>query len=394
MKINITAYTKEDTTLSNEGKEQLKTFSGKQAGICYMSKQYFDSYVSDDTKASKRFPTVAGTGHHSIADHARITILLEDAPKIIAMILNSLGDYTTSEKSGRYTIMTGNSKKEQTLYTKWIPIFEKRIRELNPTIDNKTCNKLAMENARYLLSVFTPTTFGYTTSIRQYNYIIDWCERFISLDLKDNYYHIKLTEAISELRDKLIGANLYIDELRDFKGRNFSFLANENENPTILCEDAYKDSYLINYEASFAYLAQAQRHRTIDYFMDFDGNATNFYVPPMLIGTQYENEWKEDIGTVAETVPQGTLIHITETGLLTNFLLKCDERLCSRAQLEIMRKTIDILKEFQNRNELSNSMKNYLKKYIDGDKIFMKCSRVKCKEVCQLGPIKSQTKLF
>ena len=161
MKINITAYTKEDTTLSNEGKEQLKTFSGKQAGICYMSKQYFDSYVSDDTKASKRFPTVAGTGHHSIADHARITILLEDAPKIIAMILNSLGDYTTSEKSGRYTIMTGNSKKEQTLYTKWIPIFEKRIRELNPTIDNKTCNKLAMENARYLLSVFTPTTFGY-----------------------------------------------------------------------------------------------------------------------------------------------------------------------------------------------------------------------------------------
>lgn len=394
MKLNILGYTQENDVLSDEGKEGLKTLSGKEAGICYMSKPFFGSYVSDDVKANKRFTTVADTGHHSISDHATVNVLFEDAPKIIAMILNSLGDYATSEKSGRYTVMTGNSEEEQRLYDKWITIFEERIKELNPMVDDKTCKKLSMENARYLLSVFTPTTFGYSTSIRQFNYIIDWCDNFIELNLSSNYYQTKLTEAIKELKQALLDANLYVGELRDIKHRNFEFLGFEFNNPVCYCEDSYKESYLINYKASFAYLAQAQRHRTLDYVMNFDGNPADFYIPPMLEGTKFEQEWINDISSLSEFVPQGTLIDITETGLITKFLLKCDERLCSRAQLEITRKTIEILKAFEEKDELSDSMKEYLHKYIKDGKIFMKCSRIKCREVCPIGPIKAQTKLY
>ena len=78
--------------------EDLKRFSGAEAGICYMSKPYFDSYVSDSVKAAKRFVTVSGTGHHSIAGHAQVAVLFEDMPKILAMYLNNLNDYETSEK--------------------------------------------------------------------------------------------------------------------------------------------------------------------------------------------------------------------------------------------------------------------------------------------------------
>ena len=46
--------------------------------------------------------------------------LFKNLPKIIAMLLNSLGMYATSEKSARYTIMKPETELEETLYNKWI----------------------------------------------------------------------------------------------------------------------------------------------------------------------------------------------------------------------------------------------------------------------------------
>ena len=119
------------------------------------------------------------SGHHSVFGHPTYNLILEGIPKILAMILNNEKIYNTSEKSARYTKMEP-SEQEKVLYEKWIEIYKKQISENSPQIDEKRVEKLAQENARYLISVFTPaTTMGYTVSFGQLNYILHWFEDYI-----------------------------------------------------------------------------------------------------------------------------------------------------------------------------------------------------------------------
>ena len=118
MKATVIGLTKEVNSMLKIALEDEKVFSGKNAGICYQKDGYFNTSVSDPVQAGKRFPRVAGTNHHSISDHAKVEVLFENCSKMLAILLNSLQDYATSEKSGRYTVMTGNSEKETKLYDK------------------------------------------------------------------------------------------------------------------------------------------------------------------------------------------------------------------------------------------------------------------------------------
>jgi thiaminase len=106
-------------------------------------------------------------------------LTLEGIPKILAMILNNEKVYNTSEKSARYTKMNP-SKEEKELYEKWINIYKEKISVEYPKIDEKRVEKLAQENARYLISIFTPATImGYTVNFCQLNYIVHWFEDYI-----------------------------------------------------------------------------------------------------------------------------------------------------------------------------------------------------------------------
>ena len=63
--------------------------------------------------------------------------------------------------------------KEQQLYEKWIKIYQNEIQKEYPQMKEKQVLKLAQENARYLISIFTPaTSMEYTVSLRQLNYIL------------------------------------------------------------------------------------------------------------------------------------------------------------------------------------------------------------------------------
>ena len=213
MNFTVTGISVETEGMTAEQLEQAKIFSGKNAGICYMKDSYFNSAVTDPDKALTRFSSTCKNAHHSIADHVQIEVLLEGVSKMLAIVLNSLQDYSTSEKSGRYTEMTGNSDKEVELYNKWKDIFRLRLLEINPSMDDimlmklmakaghddvivtngkldnnsmadyddehkrvlTECKKnislpsvkLAQENARYILSVFTRnTTKGYFIHIQ------------------------------------------------------------------------------------------------------------------------------------------------------------------------------------------------------------------------------------
>ena len=68
--------------------------------------------------------------------------------------------------------------------------------------------------------------------------------------------------------------------------------------------------------------------------------------------------WLEDMNSLADLYPQGMLIQINERGTAENFILKCKERVCGCAQLEIMKQTYEIL------NKYIEKTKAYQKKFI------------------------------
>lgn len=377
-----------------------KIFSGKQAAICYAEDNYTDARIQNDEKALKRFEQIIPTLHHSIADHVNITLLIEGIPKILAMLLNSLGQYATSEKSGRYTKMKGRSKKEKQAYEKWLEIFKNLIEKEYPAIDEKTRMKLSMENARYMLSVFTPTTMSYTTSLRQYNYIIDWLDRFcMNVSDKSGLFAKKLVSPMKELRDAI--EFLYVDGLRDMKNRSFSFLANETNSPSVDAKENFGgETYTVRYNSSFAALAQAQRHRTLSYKMCLNENPTTlddaFYIPPILFENEYAKNmglakmWLEDLSSMWTLFPQATLVNVIESGEVEKFFLKCQERICGRAQLEIARQTRDTYyKIAANADNYGESLKALIQSFEitagSEKRIKAKCECLSCKEPCRWG---------
>ena len=365
--------------------EDLKRFAGAEAGICYMSKTYFDSYVSDELKALNRFTTVASTGHHSVAGHSQVAVLFEGIPKIVAMYLNNLGCYETSEKSGRYTVMTGSSELETEIYEKWCKKLNDKIHEYyGELVDERTRDKLAKENARYHLSIFTPTTMGYTTSIRQWNYIIDWCERFIETETPYNYFFTELKKYILEL-GKCIKDVLYVEELRDIKNR-FGLDMIEFDKTSLVeqRENFVKGKlYTYHYKGTFAQYAQAHRHRSLFYKITFDGKAKEFYIPPIIKGTELEKEWLEDMESLSYIIPTGTLIDIEEIGDVEKFFLKSMERNCGRAQLEIMIQNLDTANFiYENKDSLIDSVKERIEKYYIKGTPKMKGQMLRCKEPC------------
>lgn len=507
MNFTVTGLTVETKGMTAEQLEDAKLFSGKNAGICYMGDSYFDSAVTDPVKATKRFVNTCNNGHHSIADHVRIEVLLEGSSKMLAIVLNSLQDYATSEKSGRYTVMTGNSERETVLYDKWKEIFHNRILELYPTYDDEMllkkfekkypesgytvrCGKLmeldanldvrtdieannyfrdvikvdttlpswkmAQENARYVLSVFTySTTFGYSTSLRQWNYIYDWCQRYInqytpqydmdyvkweqtngkegkcillskSTGIEASYFETRLYFDLLMLSN-FIYDNLYVEELRDNKNRCFEFLTSLSgveDHPMkgydLSCyePDGYTDDfnytpdtrssddyfglvYNTSYTASFVHIAQAERHRTLKYFMFFNPNFEHpeFFIPPMLLGTDYVDEWLSDLDSVKDLVPQAIKVCIVETGHISDFILKCEERLCGRAQLEIMQQTsvtaAKFIEDVDSGVITNKACINYVKKLRGkSGKINTKCQMLSCKEGCTWGSKNALTRLI
>ena len=158
--------------------EEALNFSGKEAGICYMPDTIDTILAESEEKTMRRANGNMSSNHHSVFGHAHYNFVFEEIPKIMAMVLNNEGIYCTSEKSARYTKMQP-SEEERVLYEKWIEIYKKRIHEVYPNIDDKQAQKLAQENARYLISVFTPATvMGHSLSLQQFSYVLHFMEDF------------------------------------------------------------------------------------------------------------------------------------------------------------------------------------------------------------------------
>lgn len=355
MEIKVIASTKVGYIMP---KDEAVDFSGKSAGICYLPDTVETLFAEAPEKTQRRADGNIKSGHHSVFGHPTYNLCLEGIPKILAMILNNEKIYNTSEKSARYTHMEP-SPQEKELYEKWIEIFKEQILTQYPKFEDKRALKLAQENARYLISVFTPATvMEYTVNFGQLNYIINWAKDYIK-NAEENTFSIKLKETFKEFLAAMPDLEIEGLDSRN-KNRNFSLFAKrKNRN------EEFGENYSVTYLASFAQLAQAQRHRTLSYEMTLL-DEPKYYVPPIIAGTNLEKEWLQDISSLKEFFPQGMLVQVNERGTIENFVLKCMERLCGFSQLEIMQETKNIMNKYLEATKDKPELYQYLLPYSRG----------------------------
>lgn len=357
--------------------EEAINFSGKEAGICYMPDTIDTILEEPEEKTMKRASGNMSSLHHSVFGHPTYNFVFEGIPKIMAMVLNNEKVYCTSEKSARYTKMQP-SEEEKVLYEKWIEIYKKRIHEVYPTIEEKQAQKLAQENARYLISVFTPATvMGHSVPFQQFSYVLHFMEDFVQKE-EDTDFNKLLKPYFQEFvnlhsKFKVEGIN------PDSKNRQLSLFSDVKRN------DEWGENYCYTYLASFAQLAQAQRHRTLNYeILTSSLDWEEYFVPPIIEDTDLEDEWLEDIMSLSKNFPQGKMVVVKERGTVENFVLKCKERLCGCAQLEIAMQTKDTLEEYlKNTKETNERVYNYLMQYATGARCTF--ADYKCVKPCIWG---------
>lgn len=358
-------------------KDEALKFAGKSAGICYLPHNTEKLFSESEEKTIKRAENTLKSGHHSVYSHSVYNFVLEGIPKILAMILNNEKMYNTSEKSARYTKMESTGI-EKELYEEWIEIYKEKIKEKYKDFDEKKVLKLAQENARGIISVFTPaTTMEYTTDFRQINYIIHWAEDFIE-NAENTLFNQKLKEVLKDFINQM--PDIIIPELNSkTKNRTFSLFAKRDR------KEEFGENYSTNYEVSFSELAQAQRHRTIYYEMQIKDKAS-YYVPKIIQNTDLETKWIKDLSSLENNFPQAMLVKVNERGTVENFILKCQERICGAAQLEIMNQTKDTLDKYIEKTKNTNKdVYEYLLPYSKG----ARCTfpGFKCTAPCVFGGI-------
>ena len=369
MKVSVIANTSCDEI---NDKELFTKLGGKLAGICYMPNNFEALENESEEKTLRRANVTKSSGHHSVFEHSFVTLYLEDVPKLFAMLLNNERAYTTSEKSARYTKMSVSGV-EKELYEKWFAVLQKEISKKygdQPYFTEKRIAKLAQENARYFLSVFTPTSLAYTCSFRQLNYLYGWMKR---IDEFASPLFKKLKPQAEQFCEYLESLNLIDEDL--VKGGDNRFFSIENKK---FRKEFFSDCYSTNYEGSFASFAQAQRHRTLIYELK-QIEPPKYFLPKIIEKDEkLKNEWLEDMKKVESLTPQAQLVEIYERGTPENFLLKARERLCTAAQLEIMEQTKSTLQKYVDKTD-DEEIKQDMQKHNGA-----RCtSGYKCSEPCR-----------
>ena len=363
MKISVVASTKEGYVAP---KEEFDSISGHAAGVCYMSDTYEALLNEPIENTMKRASDTKEKVHHSVFGHPHVSLVLEDVPKAINMVLNCEGIYNASERSARYKKMILPADEER-LYNKWFEIFKRLIEDdyknrypnyFSPRI----VRTLAQENARYLTSVFTPATLEYTVSYQQLNYIYGMMQR--EIEEPSNAFMIALKPAMEEFCRE-VEKTPYIDPdlVKGVKIKNRRLAIIGEDKP----EEYFGDVFATSYEMSLAAFAQEERHRTEKHNIILL-DELKFFVPPSIRKSAVlTNEWLKDCESMATRFPQGMLICVNEYGRIDWFIQKLKERKCSHAQLEINQQTNLVLNKYvQALRERNHKRADELSQYTKG----------------------------
>lgn len=394
MKANLIAFTKVPNGSDTFNLQEALDFCAKMGGICYAEDGFEKLSTESSEVTAKRLNRVLTSGHHSVFDHFRLTFEFYHIPKIIAMILNNEKDYATSEKSARYTHFENLPGEQGKLYEKWcdklVPIIEKAY----PCLVNEKAKdpylkikKLAQENARYFVSIFEPvTTMGYTVSLRQLNYLLYMFEDYIKTAEDSNFnklvvpYMKKFVSLFDEYRvDDLIPKG---------KNRRLSLFGDKAYDRDDI-KEIYSYVYQTTYWSSFSCQAQNHRHRSEHSFI-YVYDDFKFYVPEIIRDDEaLVNEWLEDAEKVKDIFPQGKLVKVFQTGNIDTLILKCRERACSCAQLEVMQHSTETLKKISENSEYAEK----ILEETNGQTARCKFKGYKCTSPCVFGAKQAERKI-
>lgn len=389
----IAATTECNNVVPEQMNTEMTILSGKFGGTCYAAEGYATIKMQPVEKALKRAESTAKRGHHSVFQHCMVTMEIQ-CPKIIAMLLNSIGVSNTSEKSARYTKMQPQTEREGELYEKWHTILLERIGAMYPEkFTEKEVDKLAYENARYMISVFCPTSMVYSLPFRNIFYVLDWTASMIkNLKTLSGGFNKRLCEELESLQEQLLSVVGGKENFHDNKNEAFRFMPvqayGEKDDDN---REYFGDVYTAKLLASFAQVAQEQRHRTLRVKINFSGDNPEeygFYVPEILKNTPLEEVWLADIRSIGDVYPQGILVSVTEQGLFEDFVLKSKERMCGRAQLEIMRLTEQMTEKFiENQKNLSAANRRRLEAVMENGAPCARCGFADfiCTDGCKWG---------
>lgn len=198
----------------------------------------------------------------------------------------------------------------------------------------------------------------YTVNFGQLNYIINWAKDYIANNNNDAF-SLKLKDVLKDFLKAM--PDLEVEGLNSkLKNRSFSLFAKRATRA-----EEFGENYCTTYIASFAELAQAQRHRTLSYEMKLL-DTPQYYIPPIIRNTELEKTWIKDISSLKDFFPQEMLVQINERGTIENFVFKCTERLCGSAQLEIMEQTNNTLSKYIEAVKEKPELYNYLLPYSKG----------------------------
>lgn len=344
---NILQFTSLDELQTQQ--DALKCFTQNFARICYSNKGW-DDLVKEDYKSDLINKQILPSKHHSVFEHIWLNLYIEDIPKIAAMILNNEKQYVTSEKSARYTQMKDIDSEQLKLYNKWMDILIPEIDKIYLAVNDKeiAVKKLAQENARYMTSIFTPTKMAYTANLRQINFLLNVISQSQPFFLvykgpDDLELSINIQNSLDDFYYKL--SPFLIDGLEPKSCKKLS-LFNSRQ-----VKEYFGDVYSTSYLMSFAGLAQAQRHRTINYHISDGlniGAPYGFYVPEIVNQSGNKKEWISDLEKIAlNDIPQAQLVKVNESGTIEAFELKTTERICGKAQYEIMKNTVQTAEKYK-----------------------------------------------
>lgn len=365
------------SNVENFNKISASVFAARMAGTCYMDNSMESILGEPEETSLKRAERLLKMGHHSPFEHVTFTFLMEGIPKILAMILNNEKVYCTSEKSARYTRMKVRGP-EAAFYKKWLIRFMEEIFVAYPGMSEKNITKLAQENARYGISIFSPATvMVHSTNLRQLSYVLSYMEEFCE-NCPASDFTARLVPVLKEFITLMEPYRVHL--LQEKKNCHLSLFGQR------LRASEYGESYSTSYSGSFAMLAQAQRHRTISYEMLLpDMLNWRCYIPPIIRSNpELKAEWIEDMASVVHLYPQGLLVEINERGTLENFVRKCHERLCGAAQLEIAERTRTTLQRYISSTKLTKPfVYRELLPYTNGPRCKF---GYKCSAPCFFGP--------
>ena len=334
IRIENQEYLNENGTLNQD---KALTFVGHIAGICYAEEGYDSVLEEDIEKTLKRANDTIGRGHHSVVGHLPVNLYIKGQSKLMSMILNNEKEYNTSERSLRYTSVKASndsiiSEREVYLYNKWVDILK----------------------------------IEYTTNLRQLNYIASWMLKYIKQNeinpgtYLDSTLAAEMKEFLAELeRLNLLIPGLMINE----KCRGLSLFGTNLS----ARQEYYGDIYLTKYKAPFDEVAQAHRHRTINYQIEIP-SVSEYAIPEIIKDNEgLVEEWIKDISSLNEIIPIGTMVDVVEWGDFDGFILKCKERLCSCAQLDVMKTTRNTLMNYKNAlEEMNHPLALEIQKYSKG----------------------------